>query len=286
MRSYPAIRPAGRRGAATHFIGGLLALLVVSHWTAQPAGAQSTKAVSSINGFGQGTGSSLDDSPLGTGAGSFVVPLGDQYGVQFDFGAGDLDSDRTGDSTNGYGIHLFWREPKLAMVGVRFYRVSISGRYANRYILNGEYYLEDLTFSGEVGFQQGAINNSALGSAETKWYPLKDLLVQVGGEGFEKGIVGRVRTEYQLQFGKLPAFSVFADGGYGNRGFYVVTAGVRVYLGGGNKKSLKDRHRENVTSNPIPRAIENLSPQLNRPRPPLQPSGPGVVLDSDLTPIS
>ena len=70
-------------------------------------------AVDGVNGTGAILGGSNDTKGLFAGTGSLAVPLGTQYGAEFDGMAGGFDSRFLG----GGAAHLFWRNPAQGLLG-------------------------------------------------------------------------------------------------------------------------------------------------------------------------
>lgn len=79
---------------------------------------------------------------------------------------------------------------------------------------------------------------------ELAYYPLQDLKLTIAHEhieGFHQGIAG---AEYLLRTGNGIAPAVFAEAGFGERGYRSFLAGVRFYFGEEGDKSALGRHRE------------------------------------------
>ncbi len=95
--------------------------------------------------------------------GIYSVPLGGQYGAQFDGSVGALDSDTFASAA----AHLFWRDPAQALLGL-----YVSETYWNRFggvnvahvAGEGEYYWGRFTLQGIAGVEFG---NSASNSFTT-----------------------------------------------------------------------------------------------------------------------
>jgi hypothetical protein len=95
--------------------------------------------------------------------GSVTVPLGGQYGAQFDGTIGSLD----GNTMAAGAAHLFWRDPSRALLGL-----YVSENYWDRYgglsvghvAGEGEYYWGRFTLQGIAGVEFG---NSASTSIST-----------------------------------------------------------------------------------------------------------------------
>ena len=112
-------------------------------------------AVSAPNGKIHGAGGSIhsdDDDIEGSryfGGITLTGPLGCEFGFQIDGVAGHLGDD----STWSVGGHLFARDPSSYLLGVYGEHTQIGDEDVNRIAVEGELYLDQITLSGIVGFE-------------------------------------------------------------------------------------------------------------------------------------
>jgi hypothetical protein len=93
--------------------------------------------------------------------GAYTIPLGGQYGAQFDGIVGALDSNTFASGA----AHLFWRDPSRALLGL-----YVSETYWDRYgglsvghvAAEGEYYWGPFTLQGLVGVEFGNSGSNSI----------------------------------------------------------------------------------------------------------------------------
>jgi len=119
----------------------------------------STRAVDGVNGKIEGFGGGYATKGLYGTLGSLSLPLGDQFGVQFDGAAGSFASRFIGMG----GAHLFWRNPQQGLVGVYgdyTHWDQYGGVHYSHIGPEGEAYLGRWTLHGVAGVEFG--NNSSV----------------------------------------------------------------------------------------------------------------------------
>jgi len=209
-------------------------------------------AVSGINGKIEAAYTYVDvdnvgDTNMGDLIGSVSIPVGQQFGLQFDGGVATANDFGTG---FGAAVHAFWRNPDTALLGfygdvVRYDTDFGPDVTTYRYGAEAELYLDRFTVEGFVGgdtVDAGSFDDTFFSAeAMAAFYITDDLRIHAGvGHRFDDTF-GRVGAEAMLPFASRNV-ALFGDGTFGDE---VTTArvGVRVYFGEAGK-SLKDRHRE------------------------------------------
>jgi hypothetical protein len=219
-------------------------------------------AVDGINGKidGYGGGGSHASGLYG-GNGSLSLPLGQQYGLQIDAGAGSLRNSATAHA----GGHLFWRDPATGLIGAYgsyAHWNGVGGAFLpradvgiGRFAAEAEYYWDRWTFSGLAGYETVHVNrpfvpglpafsipNRFFDSIAASYYVTDNFKLSIG----HLYTVGRnaltLRGEYGLPLGGGRMATLFAEGASGG-GVSIVRAGLRVYFGQ-RDKTLIDRHRQ------------------------------------------
>jgi hypothetical protein len=199
-------------------------------------------AVSAINGKIEGAGGfyedDVDDGMRFHGVASLSLPLGCLFGAQIDLGAGDLD----GDGFVGAGGHLFMRDPSSYLLGVHGQYIDLSGEDIFRFGPEAELYLDSVTLSAMVGFEDVDDFNTddVVAQVEAAYYINDNFKLYGGYRNFLSVDVGAVGFEFQPE--ALPG-SVFVDAMAGSDDYVSVMGGLRFYFGA-EDKSLKARHRE------------------------------------------
>jgi hypothetical protein len=212
----------------------------------------SLPAVSGLNGkiaaYGGWQDDDVGDGGLGGLLASLSVPLGHSFGFQADGQVASVD----GDFFGRVGGHLFWRNPATGLLGVygSYEGFDDTDFNAWRIAVEGEAYLDMFTLRVMAGYEDldvpvGTVDDSNLfAAADIAVYLNEDFKASVGYRHMNDMHMAAAGVEYQLQsnfFGG--GTSVFAEGRVGEDDYAAVWAGVRLYLGAG-EKSLIRRHRE------------------------------------------
>ena len=136
----------------TGLAGGLCGVTAASAGAAPPA---ELPAVDGVNTTVSALGGGNDSKGLFAGTGSLAVPLGGQYGAEFDGVAGDFDSRFIG----GGAAHLFWRNPRQGLLGLYgdgiHWDTPIGGVNVSHIGGEGEAYLGQWTFAAVAGAEFG-----------------------------------------------------------------------------------------------------------------------------------
>lgn len=225
---------------------------------ARPAGC--TQAVDGINGKVAGLGGSFANKGVAGALGSLSMPLGCEFGVQFDATGGTFDKRFTGAAAG----HLFWRDPAKALFGVYgsyTYWDQVGGVKIAHIGPEAEFYLGKWTVKGIVGAEFG---NTASGLVDgvTQTYEIKTRFFDQVDLSYYltdnfKTFVGHrylggkhalaLGGEYGIATGNGSMVSLFAEGRVGQDSFHGVWGGLRYYFGQ-HDKSLMRRHREDDPS--------------------------------------
>lgn len=212
---------------------------------ASPAQAEGP-AVSALNGKASleagAVGNPFASSALGVAQGSVAAPLGHSFGVQLDGAAATAFNSFFG----GGMAHLFWRDPKIGLLG------PVAGVAGGRGATTGFYGGEGDLYAGPVtlGVVAGYIHTGGRAFTQSGGfyqgrltvYPIPDLAVgvQLGQSAGVTAAGGRIEFLPEL-FGRQ-GVSFFAQGNVGDGGHYRATAGLQIFFG--PSKSLIRRHRE------------------------------------------
>jgi hypothetical protein len=235
---------------------------------------QPLRAVDGINAKidGYGGGANHSNGFSGTN-GALAVPLGQQFGAQFDGGFTRGDT-----SAFGGGGHLFWRDPSIGLLGFYgsyshwngtdlFARVSLAdgdhivnlgqiSANTGRYAAEGEYYLGRWTLSGVAGVETVGINSTLLrfsvpnrffDNVVAAYYVTDNFKLSAGHLYTSDTHFLTLGSEYGLALGGGRMSSLFADGWIGEHGHTGVLAGLRIYFGQ-RDKTLIERNRQDDPS--------------------------------------
>ncbi len=187
-------------------------------------------------------GGRIDGENLSAVATSLSLPIGERFGVQFDGAFGEIDNDEV----KGGGMHLFARDPETYLLGLTAVYVELEDVELQRYGVEAEGYFGQFTVAVAGGQQSGDVDDSGYASLNLRYYPLDNLMVEIGGSVADtddgKAHIG---VEYQVMGG----LAVFADLATGEDDYDHIIGGVRYYFGA--EKSLVKRHREDDTRNNV-----------------------------------
>ncbi|CAK0748347.1 hypothetical protein CCP2SC5_1510003 [Azospirillaceae bacterium] len=211
-------------------------------------------AVSAINGKLSLEGGQSYSQVIGLGIASLAVPLGHDFGAQFDIGAGKSDYH----SMWGGDGQVFWRDPAVGLAGFGYVHTRRVGIDLNRFLGVGEAYLGRFTVYSKVGFQNGDVGHGAIGQVKMSYYPTDDLKLTAGTEINPDRKLGLFEAEYMPGISSIPGGAMYARGAVSGQGAEYGVVGIRIYFG--PSKSLIRRHREDdppdlltssITNNPL-----------------------------------
>jgi hypothetical protein len=208
-------------------------------------------AVSAVNGkinVNGGIAGDQANSTSGTfGAnGSFSLPLGCDFGLQFDAGF----QQELNDTTFGGVAHAFTRDPNSYLLGVTGGYFDGAGSSVWAVGPEAEFYAGRFSFEGWAGFAKVDVNgfgssNEGFAFADAAYYPMDDLRLSVGGTVVGSSRFLRAGMEYQVS----DPISLNLNAKFGEDDYVAVNAGLTFYFGGEGGKSLIRRHREDDPRN-------------------------------------
>jgi hypothetical protein len=215
--------------------GGVAALFGLSH-AALAQAVSDPNAKLSIEGGDEA-------GPLGLGTGSVALPLGTDFGAQFD----GLVGDAANHTAWGVGGQLFWRDPSTGLFGGFADHVSRGGPKLTRVGPEAEVYLGRFTVSGRGGYEDNAGKHGGFGRVDLSFYPIDNLSLTVGPEVDTRETLAHFGVEYMFGIHALPGLSVFAEAAAFGAGLKYGVVGFRYYFGA--DKTLIRRHREDDPPN-------------------------------------
>jgi hypothetical protein len=218
-----------------------LALVLASgRWAiAGEASPGQLPAVSGVNGKVDVLGADLNSENFWAASGSLSFPVTHSFGVQLD----GMLADYSASPVWGTGGHAFWRDPEIGLLGVVGSRADFfNGTIVNRYGIEGEVYLGQFTLAGTVGYQTGNSRHTGWGGLDLRYYPINNLMLEVGGSAISGERAGHIGFEWQPVPENASGLALFSDASIGTSDYDHVMAGVRWYFGA--NKPLQSRHRE------------------------------------------
>ena len=216
-----------------------------------PATALAEPAVSGPNGKISIEGGSISDNGAFLGLGSYTIPLGTNYGMQFDGALGSISSHFLG----GGGVHLFTRDPSKYLLGVYGSYHTWNDINIWRTAGEAELYRDRFSLSGLAGVEgingTAADNSHFFGLFDFAYYPMDDLKLSAGFDYVNETGMGTAGVEYLMHHGTTP-ISLFAKGRFGASDYQSITAGVRVHFGADPNATLIARNRTADPDNYVP----------------------------------
>ena len=177
--------------------------------------------------------------------GSFAFPLMERFGMQLDGGAGYL----AGRLTAGAAAQMFWRDPKIGLVGATAQHTTIGRDGLTRAGVIAEAYVGPVNIAPYAGYQWSdrgrrlVLGSGFYGGADVDLYVTKNLMLSAGAGVFAKRFEGRAGAEFQPDIAKAPGLAFFVGGTIGENNGWSVGGGVRYYFAR-DDKPLNRRHRE------------------------------------------
>ena len=234
-------------------------------------------AVSGGNAKISAEGGLFEDEAAGLVQGSFTVPLGRDFGVQFDGVGGAVDDE----FLRGGAVHLFTRNPASYLLGAYGSFHTWNSIDVWRLAAEAELYVNRFTFTGLAGYERISAPDRLNGQAlineddghffthvDLAFYPTDDLKLYAGYRYAAESHIGAAGAEYLLRGLGTPV-SLFVDGRFGEDDHTQVTGGLRIYLGSsGSSKSLIQRHRTEdpqsyLPAFPEPRRLPSAAPDTD-----------------------
>ncbi len=188
-------------------------------------------------------GSSND---IWTVSGNLAIPVTKAIGAQLDAGFGELDVNAYDGDLTSFGLHLFARNPELGLAGIFASHLEIEDFDFDQFGVEGEYYSGPMTIAAILGQQDTDFDDDLFASIDLRWYPMDELMVEIGARFIESDRRAHLGAEYQLlqslaSYTDL-ALSAYADLAFGDDDYDHALIGLRTYFG--SPKTLVMRHRQ------------------------------------------
>lgn len=186
---------------------------------------------------------------------STPFPYFSQFGAQLDLGIGNYRSDYTSAAA---GLHLFWRDPSVGMLGIYGDYGYVNPEHAGRMGFEGSLYNGRWTLDGFAGVQFGQhVLTQFVDEVDLTYYFTDEFRGSIGQRYTSRGNVGNVSFEYMpASFG---GWSVFGEAEAGEDHYYGAWLGIRYSFGTGGANSLIERDRASGVRVRIPRNIASVT---------------------------
>lgn len=220
-----------------------VALVAAAAGLVSPALARDP-AVSALNVKVTAQAGHVEENTAWLGVVALTAPLSNEWGVQGEAGIFGIED---GDEAYGLAGHVFTRDPAMYLLGAFGAFVSDNNldTDAGRIGVEGEYYLEHLTFIANTGYQfgDGLVDDTWFGEARVSWYWTENFALSGGVAFDEHTAITEFAAEWLVGSGSsLPGLALRADLLMGDNGYDSVMGGIVYYFG--QDASLMDRHRK------------------------------------------
>ncbi len=173
-----------------------------------------------------------------------ALPIGHDFGAQFDGDLGGFESAGGGKAT----LHLFRGDPAMGLFGPLASFQALDGASFFRAGGEAQYYWGDLTIYGNAAYQWGdsgdalTVDSGLVGCGYLAWYPIDSLMLLAGGGGGAGQGAGFGQVEWQPFQQHTPGLSLFVEGMAGTNDSAAAFAGVQFHFGAGHSLEMRHRH--------------------------------------------
>jgi hypothetical protein len=185
---------------------------------------------------------------------STPIPYFSQFGAQLDFGAGTYRHDYTAVAA---GLHLFWRDPSIGMLGIYGDYGYVNPEHAGRMGVEGALYNGPWSLDVFAGVQFGQhVLTEFVDEIDLSYYFTENLRGSVGHRLTSRGNVGNLAFEFMPQFAGATGWSVYGEAEAGEDDYSGAWLGLRYSFGTSSATSLMERDRY---ADPLIRIPRNLA---------------------------
>lgn len=185
------------------------------------------------------------------------IPYFSQFGAQLDLGIGNYRSDYISAAA---GLHLFWRDPSIGMLGIYGDWGYVNPEHAGRVGIEGAYYSGPWTLDGVAGVTFGQhVLTQFFDEVDLSYYFTENLRGSVGHRLTTRGHVANVGFEYMPVLGAANGWSVYGEAEAGEDEYYGAWIGLRYSFGSSSANSLMERDRQADPKVRIPRNLASVT---------------------------
>ncbi len=185
--------------------------------------------------------------------GSVATPLfTDAFGMQLDLGIGKFREEYTSAAA---GLHLFWRDPDVGLLGVYGDWGYVNPEHAGRVGVEGSIYNGRWTLDAFAGVQFGQhVMTEFVDEVDLSYYFTDNFRGSIGHRLISRGHVGNVSFEFMPE--NSGGWSMFGEAEYGEDEYHSAWLGLRYSFGQSSASTLIERDR---VADPIIRIPRNLA---------------------------
>lgn len=182
------------------------------------------------------------------------VPYFSQFGAQLDLGIGNYRSDYISAAA---GLHIFWRDPSIGMIGIYGDWGYVNPEHAGRVGAELAFYNGPWTLDVFVGPQFGQhVFTKVVDEVDLSYYFNENLKGSIGHRLTSRGHVANVGFEYMPTLGTANGWSIYGEAEGGEDDYYGAWLGLRYSFGASSASSLMERDRQ---ADPMVRIPRNLA---------------------------
>lgn len=190
--------------------------------------------------------------------GSVTAPLfSNNFGIQVDAGAGSYDG---GFTSAAAGLHLFWRDPSVGMIGIYGDWAYVNPEHAGR--VGGEFAVYNDRWSLDIfaGMQFGQhVFTDFVDEVDLSYYFTDNTRGSIGHRLTSRGHVANVSFEHMFSDGGMDGVSIFGEVEAGEDNYVAGWGGLRYSFGTGSWTTLIERDRQGDPIVRIPRNIASVT---------------------------
>lgn len=190
--------------------------------------------------------------------GSVAAPLfSNNFGIQVDAGLGAYDGSFTSAAA---GLHLFWRDPSVGMIGIYGDWGYVDPEHAGRVGVELAAYNDRWSLDVLVGMQFGQhVYTDFIDEVDLSYYFTDNTRGSIGHRLTSRGHVGNLSFEHMFTDAQWNGVSLFGEVEAGEDSYVAGWGGIRYSFGTGSWDTLIERDRQGDPIVRIPRNLASIS---------------------------
>ncbi|MEC9342403.1 MAG: hypothetical protein VYD64_01025, partial [Pseudomonadota bacterium] len=162
-------------------------------------------------------------------------PFFDQFGAQLDLGIGSYRSSYTSAAA---GLHLFWRDPSVGLLGVYGDWGYVNPEHAGRMGVEAAWYSGNWSIDAFAGVQFGQhVLTEFVDEVDLSYYFTENFKASVGHRLTARGHVANIGFEYLPELGMASGWSIYGEAETGEDDYHGAWLGLRYSFGSSSASS-------------------------------------------------
>jgi hypothetical protein len=180
-----------------------------------------------------------------------------KFAAQLDLAAGGYDG---GFTSAAGGLHLFWRDPSIGMLGIYGDWGYVDPEHAGRTGVEAAIYNDRWSLDIFAGVQYGQhVYTDFVDEVDLSYYFTDNTKGSIGHRLTSRGHVANISFEHMFSDGPMEGLSVFGELEGGDDNYVAGWGGIRWSFGTGTSTSLIERDRKGSTVVRIPRNLASVT---------------------------